>query len=183
MVGRHIVEGHLGCPVCESVYRVERGDVLFVDRPSASPLAALEYRAVLQTAAMLDLADPGGVVLLVGAWAEYAAPLADMADVQILLVDPGGFNAPEGRISYVDTFDRVSVIYAGGAIPLAAGSVRAAATDAPAAVVRAVRPGGRVVAPVGAAVPEGVKELARDERYWVGEVSLFLSLSRRTSGR
>jgi len=33
---------------------------------------------------------------------------------------------------------------------------------------RATRIGGRVVAPVTAAIPDGVRELARDDRVWVG---------------
>jgi protein-L-isoaspartate O-methyltransferase len=46
---------------------------------------------------------------------------------------------------------------------------RTAAPDRVAAAALALRPGGRLVAPVGAAVPEGVTELARDGRHWVAE--------------
>ncbi|HWZ59781.1 MAG TPA: hypothetical protein VNW46_12465 [Gemmatimonadaceae bacterium] len=158
MVGRHIVEGQLGCPVCEAVYPIAGGAVLFGERTSAATRA--EADEVLRTAALLDLADPGGVVVLVGAWSVYAQPLADVVDAHLLVVDPPV--AQEG----------VSAIYAGGLIPLAAGSVRAVATDAPELVVRALRVGGRVLAPVAAAVPEGVRELARDDRHWVGEAIL-----------
>jgi len=35
--------------------------------------------------------------------------------------------------------------------------------------VRALVAGARLVAPAGAAVPAGVRELARDEADWVGE--------------
>jgi hypothetical protein len=242
----------VGCPVCETVYRIDRGDVLFAPRPSGAG-AGDDPADVLRMAAMLDLADPGGVVVLVGRWAAYAAPLADMADVQILVIDPGTFRSPEGQISYASNYyvpssplrgeegtrikrkddstshgpergtriereddstphgrergtriereddstahgrevaglrEMVSVIYAGGAVPLGAESVRAVATDAPEVVVRALRGRGRIVAPAETAVPVGVRELARDERYWVGEresvASSPVQLTPSASGR
>jgi uncharacterized protein YbaR (Trm112 family) len=157
MVGRDIVEGQLGCPVCEATYPITGGAVLF------TPAIASEQRAegedVLRTAALLNLADPGGVVVLVGAWSVYARPLANIVDAHVLVIDPS------------DRVEGVSAIYADGAIPLAAGSVRAVATDAPEAVVRALRAGGRVLAPAAAAVPVGIHELARDDRQWVGEAT------------
>lgn len=156
MVGRHIVEGQVGCPVCEAVYPIRDGDVLIAARPAPGPSAG-EATDVLRTAAMLDLADPGGVVLLVGPWSAYADALATVVDAHMLVVDP---TTPQTQ---------ASTVYAGGIVPLAASAVRAAATDAPELVVRAVKPGGRIVAPATAPVPAGVKELARDDRYWVGE--------------
>jgi hypothetical protein len=60
-------------------------------------------------------------------------------------------------------------------VPLAAGVLRAAwldeATSDPsllAGVARALRPGGRLVAPAATGVPAGIRELARDAREWVG---------------
>ena len=141
MVGRDIVEGQLGCPVCEAVYPITGGAVLFTPATVPEPRAAGED--VLRTAALLNLAEPGGVVVLVGAWSVYARPLATVVDAHVLVIDP------------LDRVDGVSAIYAGGAIPLAAGSVRAAATDAPEAVVPVLRPGGRVLAPATVGVPPG----------------------------
>jgi hypothetical protein len=159
MVGRHIVEGQLGCPVCEASYRVDGGDVLFSPRTSVATSTSDEVADVLRTAAMLNLADPGGVVLLVGGWGAYADAVSTVVDAHILVLDPTTAQV------------RASRVYAGGAVPLAAASVRAVATDQPEAVVRVVKPGGRIVAPVTAPVPPGVKELARDARYWVGETT------------
>jgi hypothetical protein len=96
---------------------------------------------------MLDLAEPGGSVLLVGSWGVYAEPLAAAVDSRFLVLDVPG------------------------QVPVAAQAVRAAATDFPAGVVRAVKAGGRIVAPAAASVPDGVTVLARDDRYWVGQVS------------
>jgi hypothetical protein len=171
MVGRHIVEGRLGCPVCEAIYPIAGGAVLFA--PPSTPRQTADPDDVLRTAALLDLADPGGVVVLVGPWSAYARPLVDVVDAHLLVIDPTG--ATEG----------VSAIHAGGAIPLAAGSIRAAATDAPVGLVPALRPGGRLLAPVTASVPAGVRELARDDRHWVGEATAGssgpVSLGRRRS--
>jgi hypothetical protein len=143
MVGRDIVEGQVGCPVCEAVYPIERGVVRFTrggDTVEAEPMDAHRL------AAMLDLAEPGGAVLLVGSWGAHAESLEAVVETRCLVID------------------------ASGKAPVAAQSVRAAATDAPEGVVGAVKPGGRVVAPAARPVPAGVTVLARDDRYWVGEV-------------
>ena len=167
MVGRDIVEGQLGCPVCEAIYPIPGGAVLFT--PATAPEQRAEGEDVLRTAALLNLADPGGVVVLVGAWSVYARPLANVVDAHVLVIDPS------------DRVEGVSAIYAGGAIPLAAGSVRAVATDSPEAVVQTLRPGGRILSPAAVGVPPGVRELARDQQHWVGETEgKLLKISSRT---
>jgi hypothetical protein len=53
-----------------------------------------------------------------------------------------------------------------------------------ASLVRAVRPGGRVLAPASTPRPEGVRELARDDDEWVGVAELpssLIPLARRGS--
>lgn len=143
MAGRDILEGQLGCPVCEAVYPIQQGAVRFAPPTAAPPREATD---VLQMAAMLDLAEPGGAVLLVGSWGVYAEPLAAVVDSRFLVLDVPG------------------------QVPVAAQAMRAAATDFPEGVVRAVKAGGRIVAPAAASAPAGVTVLARDDRYWVGQV-------------
>jgi hypothetical protein len=68
----------------------------------------------------------------------------------------------------------LSGIRAGAKLPLATGAARAVATDAvdPARVAEAARitrVGGRLVAPAASRVPDGVRELARDDVVWVAE--------------
>jgi hypothetical protein len=68
----------------------------------------------------------------------------------------------------------LSGIRAGVKLPLATGAARAVATDSSALervaeAARIARVGGRLVAPAAAPVPEGVRELVRDESVWVGE--------------
>lgn len=159
MDGREIVDGTLGCPVCEATYPIRGGAVYFVAATPTPVGGEPDDEQVMRAAAMLGLSEGGGVVVLAGAWGRYAVKLGELAEAHYLLVNPDG--AVRG-----------SVVYAAG-VPVAAGSARAAAAsdaaDLP-AMVAAVRAGGRLVAPAGAAVPDGVRELARDERNWVGEV-------------
>jgi hypothetical protein len=62
-------------------------------------------------------------------------------------------------------------------LPLGAATLAGAAVDASHAhaswlssVVRCIRQGGHLIAPAATPVPDGVRELARDDREWVGEV-------------
>ena len=172
---RHIVHGSLGCPVCRAEYPIRDGVVHFdADAACATdadaPLPHLDdgERAAeaMRLAALLDLSSAGGTVLLGGAWQGCADAVLALADVRVLLLDPP--RVPELR-------PEVSAVR-GAPMPVAAGGVRGVALDERtadpervAAAARAVRPGGRLVAPVAAAVPDGVTELARDGRHWVAE--------------
>ncbi len=167
--GRDVVRGSLGCPVCGRVYPVVDGAVNFRDdAPVASAprgdVTADRPSSTVRLAALLDLRDDGGVVVLAGAHAREAAALGAMAAVRCLVVNPEAPVAGDG------------MLVVGERIPLAAGNVRGVAVDAATAserrlegFVRALRPGGRLVAPAGTPLPSGVRELARDAREWVAE--------------
>lgn len=107
-------------------------------------------------------------MLLGGERAAWADMLEDEAQVLPLLLNTPPSGTRQGRPpSAVRTMESV---------PLAPGVLRAAwldaATASPAmldAVVRALRVGGRLVAPAHARVPAGVRELARDAHEWVAE--------------
>ena len=117
-------------------------------------------------AAMLNLGDALGFAVLVGAWGRHADALLAMAHVPpLLLVDP----PPD-----VEMMPGLSGVRADDMLPLAVGAARAVAADDDGAIrlesaARTTRVGGRVVAPARAAVPDGVRALARDEHVWVGE--------------
>ena len=178
MAGRSIVDGTLGCPVCRREYPVVGGVAYFgvdAEEPSAGRDAAAVAAGVgggddaLRLAALLGLDTPHGTVVLAGGWARLAPALRELTSVRCLLLDPLGSWAGRGD-------EGTSVIRAGGAVPLAAGAVRGvaldAATSAPGTVraaARALVPGGRLVAPAAAEVPEGISALARDASVWVGE--------------
>ncbi len=176
--GRYIAEGSLGCPVCRAEYPV-REFVAFFASPGKGILATPSADAdrVTRLAALLDLSSPGGFVALSPGQAAVAAPLAHEFDVQCVVIDPTAQATPG---------DGVSVLCASSA-PLATGSLRGAVLDGGVgpsveALVRALRPGARLVAPVSVSVPSGIRELARDAREWVGErgpeVAHLVSLSR-----
>ena len=180
MDGRHIVEGSLGCPICRARFPIRDGAADFRG-VAAAPSAGRDLpdeappdhgdpaTEALRLAALLDLREPAQRALLAGAWAHHADDLLALVPAELLLLDPGPLlRGGAGR----------SVLHVGvQPLPLAAGAMHAAALDAPisrdparaASVVRAVRARGRVVGPVGAPVPEGVRELTRDARHWVAE--------------
>ncbi len=171
MDGRDVVEGVLGCPVCRAQFRIAGGIADLRAAPASAPVAGppaaeAETDQAVRLAAFLGLAEPGGFAVLVGAWTAQAAALGAVADAHLLLVNPVA-GAPIGGAT--------SGILVGDGLPIAAASARALAVDEGAGgpflarAVAAVRAGGRVVAPAGAPVPDGVRELARDRALWVGE--------------
>lgn len=165
---RDLLEGTLGCPVCRAEYPIAGGVVRFAAplpvTPAPAPAGGMDEEA-MRLAALLDLTDARGVALLLGAWGALAPAVQGIAPSRLLLLDP-----PDG----VPLGSGIFAMEAGSAVPLAAGSVHAAAIDAshgsPAqvgAVVLAVKPGGRIVAPLAVPLPSGVAEIARDGRVWV----------------
>jgi uncharacterized protein YbaR (Trm112 family) len=156
---RHVVTGVLGCPVCEAEYPI-RASVAYFTRPTTGG-AADAPAELLRTAAMLGLTEPGGIVMLGGHWAASAEAIGDIADALVLVVNPPAYGAYG---------ERVSVLHVGDRLPIAAKALRAAAIDASTAGIAAVlRPNGRLVAPNAVPVPSDIREIARDDDYWVGE--------------
>ena len=164
---RHIVEGTLGCPVCKAEYPIHDGVADF-RRGGAAPLPAPsvpDAELGMRVAAMLDLADSQGFAVLLGAWGSHATELSGIVETPLMLVDP-----PDGIVGAPG----ISVLRCDGQIPLAAGAARAVAIDAGdlarvAGSVRVARTKARILAPVSVALPDGVRELARDAVVWVGE--------------
>lgn len=185
LVDRHIVRGELGCPVCEARYAVREGVADFAadasraaDAPRAAgatrPSALIDVSAsadatqtlALRAAALLGLTEPGGVVVLAGAWSACASELLDMIEgVQLLALDPAPGIRSGGALSLALIPD---------VLPLAAESARGIALDAAhatpsllAGAARALAPSGRLIAPSSALVPDSLRELARDDEHWV----------------
>lgn len=176
MEARHVQEGALGCPVCHAEYPIRDGIADFSldmpysaaeqDRSATGPGESIEDIGADALAALLDLGDALGFVVLVGAWGRRAQALLDVEPMPpLMLLDP-----PDG----VRIVPGMSGLRSGAALPLAGGAARAVAVDEAdanrvASVVRVTRPGGRIVAPAAAGVPSGVRELARSAAVWVGE--------------
>ena len=170
---RDIVAGLLGCPVCGAEYPIENGIAVFGDglpvEPARvpEPYGETDEEAAMRCAAMLALFDPGGMVMLGGAWGRCAPALLEMTRTLILLVE-----APKD----VRLGGAIGGLRVGAVLPLAAASARGIALDdrtsvagLVASAARALKPGGRLVASATSPVPAGIVERARDDRHWVGE--------------
>ncbi len=166
LTARHIVAGELGCPVCSARYPVRAGVVDFaLGASSPCELIAREGLAV-RAAALLGLAEPGGVVVLAGEWTAAANEILDMTEqVQLLALDYDNALRSGGALSLALIAD---------VLPLAAGSVRGIALDEPhattsllAGAARALAAGGRLLAPAAARLPDSLQELARDDEHWL----------------
>jgi len=182
---RDILAGELGCPVCGARYPIVDGVVDFrpaaARAPASGATAAPAPRDVpdraLRAAALLGLTEPGGLVVLAGAWGDAAHEVAALAEgVHVLAVDPLGV---------VSSGVGVSVVRAADTLPMRPESVRAVALDDAHAVppfletsVAALRPSGRLLVPAGAGIPAGIVERARDAHEWLGEKQDLTTLAR-----
>src|SRR5579862_8379652 len=119
--GRHVVTGVLGCPVCEAEYPIQEGIAYFA-QPTDSGAVRRETD-VMRTAAMLGLTEPGGFIMLGGHWASTADAISELAEALVLVVNP-----PE---TIASAAERVSILYTGERLPIAAHALRAAAIDTP----------------------------------------------------
>jgi hypothetical protein len=172
MAGRDIRRGLLGCPSCSARYPIRDGVVDFQTRdgttpiPDSTPLGDPTGDPELATrvAALFDLTSPGGFVVLAGDWAHAAPALLSLVEgVEVVVLNTTVALASGNGISLART---------DGSIPIRPGAARAIALDNRHAghvegAARALRQFGRLVAPVAAAVPPGLEELARDGREWV----------------
>ena len=162
---RHIVDGVLGCPVCNAEFRIEAGVARFTDRAPAARPEPPSDEAAMRLAAFLQLTDARGAAALCGRFASHAGGVAAITDAPLVVV-----NAPTAL-----DVDAAASLVVDDSLPLAAGSLRGAAIDESvgaalaASVVRAVRSGGRLVGAAPSPVPAGVTELARDDRVWIAE--------------
>lgn len=182
---RDVMEGTLGCPVCEAEYPIVSGVARFDHgTPRLTASGVPDEEQALRLAAQLDLSDPRGYAVLVGATAVHGSLVSTMTGVQLLLVDP-----PPG-IGMGFGLSGVTMPAGSAALPLAPGSARGIALDANAtpelarAAADILRPGGRLVSPASTVVPTGLSELARDEHVWVAErasaaTSSVIQLERR----
>ena len=168
--GRDVMEGVLGCPVCEAEYPITDGVVRFArESPTDAVAGPSSEEEALRLAALLDLADSKGYAIITGALGNNAPSLRALTDVQLLLVNP-----PAG-IEMGRGLSGLTIESHWTALPLAQSSGRAIALDDATTssqlleALSVVRPSGRVLAPVTLAVPDGVLELARDGRQWLAE--------------
>jgi len=162
---RYLIDATLGCPECDTEYEVRDGDVFFGAPVASEPMLDSEDEA-MRAAALLNVQERG-LYVLDGGWASLARAVQGILDVDLLLTDPpfapGTASAGQGTLRGI-----------GDRWPLASASLHGIALDRAtpartADAVRVLRAAGRLIAPVDAALPAGVRELARDDRHWVAE--------------
>jgi hypothetical protein len=180
MEGRHLIEGVLGCPVCRREYAVRDGTGWFSTRqPDAADqgLTTLvtdsDPAHLTRTAALLDLSQPGGIVVLGGSWAAHADAVAELGVAHVVVLNTRASESSVQEVSSIVVDDR---------LPFGSTALRGVAVDrgqaSPALLSSAassLRSRGRLVAPSDAAVPGGVEVLARDDRVWVAERTVVAS--------
>jgi uncharacterized protein YbaR (Trm112 family) len=180
MEGRHLIEGVLGCPVCRREYAVRDGTGWFSTRqPDAADqgLTTLvtdsDPAHLTRTAALLDLSQPGGIVVLGGSWAAHADAVAELGVAHVVVLNTRASESSVQEVSSIVVDDR---------LPFGSTALRGVAVDrgqaSPALLsssASSLRSRGRLVAPSDAAVPGGVEVLARDDRVWVAERTVVAS--------
>lgn len=173
--GPSLLEADLACPVCGGEYVVADGVARFdaltpvtsdrqIDPQRAAPVDAT------RVAALLGVTEGHLPILLAGPYATAGHAIGDLVPVpQLWLNAPHDASSPDVPTSAIEVLGRVPL----GVETLAGAAVDAAHAE-PAmldSVVRAVRRGGRVIAPADTPLPAGVQELARDAHEWVAEVT------------
>lgn len=164
---RFVIEGTLGCPVCEAVYPVANGIADFSVAPAATAgpadAAVNDPDAALRLAAFLNLLSPGNTAVLEGRNGAHAAELATITQSRVISLNP---------LAQVDDTELTSTVRATGQIPLASSSLAGVALEnagLAGEAARVLRPGGRLVGPAGMILPPVFSELARDETHVVAE--------------
>ncbi len=164
---RHIIEGTLGCPVCHAEFELHDG-ALNLGGSFIQPMlaeGALSDENGIRLGALLGLDERGGLYVLDFIGSYFSAQLTELSpNSQFVALSS---NAAISGASAV-------IIGHGEGIPLAAACARGIALDDAnpkllRSAVQVLAPGGRLVAPVSARVPQGISELARDRELWVGE--------------
>ncbi len=176
--GDRILEGSLGCSICGAEYALREGVVyLALDAP-ATPEA--DAKDPMRTAALLGLNEPGVRVALCGAFGRDAVMIEEAIDARCIAINASTAAVDQIRCAAFDI------------VPLATASLHGLAVDDTQMrllgdATRVVKAGGRVLGPAHAPIPDGCRELARDEYEWVAVVErtssapVTLQLSRSTS--
>lgn len=166
--GSELTEAELACPVCGAEYRVANGIAYFAETKAALPDALPTDDQHLRLAALLGVVESQQPIALVGSYAASSASLAAYVAAPQLLVNAAAGPRAVGA----------SCIVVADRLPLGVESLAAVAVDSAHAsrsilesAARALRLGGRLLAPADATVPSGMRELARDATEWVAETT------------
>lgn len=175
-VGPSIIDADLACPICHAAYPLRAGVAHFGPPRTAAAVRDGSHAVTLdpiRVAALLGLTEGATPLLLAGAYANVGETLHALCPSPQLWINR----------TAVPTIDEHSLLCVSTRVPLGAATLAAAAVDGAHAdevmltsIIRAVRQGGRILAPVAVQVPPAlrasVRELARDATEWVAEVTI-----------
>lgn len=190
---RFVVRGLLGCPDCLAEYSVEQGITRFAaQRNSSEQIVEHETdrsEEAMRLAAQLGLSAGRTTFAVVGFDLALVNAMRAIVPARVLVFnarDVASFDAralasaaltaPLGIATIDDTFPLADRKLDGIAIANTAMHLLPHS-------VAALRPRGRLVAPLSAALPDGMRELVRDTKVWVAEREVVatapISISRR----
>jgi uncharacterized protein YbaR (Trm112 family) len=175
MVDRRILEGRLGCPICESQYPIHSGVADLRTGPAEAQPSETRAHTALELAALMGVAQGPGFALISGGTPALAAELAEtVANLEWIAL--GG--SMETQIERAGV-NRLAVD--SGNVPVRARSVRGAIVldrgRSLRDIVRTLRPAARLVLaqPDDAMIAElsevGVRMIARNDALLVAEKS------------
>lgn len=194
---RRVVEGRLGCPLCEIEVPIRRGTMRFdlsdaarratPRAGTAHPAGETAPEAALRLAALLGVSERAGMVVLLGprlaAHAAAIARLGDRLEVLVWLPDAAD-RSPSVAAVVEDLVAGVDPLL--GAAPhrwpIRSGALHGIAVAAPmtlplSEITRCARPGARLVvetptpADLDSLAASEFAEVASDATVWVGERS------------
>lgn len=182
---RFVLHGLLGCPHCLAEFSVEQGVTSFAPGRSeadvASASAADHSDPAMRLAAQLGLSAGRTTYAAIGFDLALVMAMRTIVAARMLVFnasDTASFDshalaaaaniAPIGIATIADSLPMADRKFDG--IAFDARALRGSHSDALLLqAVTALRPRARLVAPVSAHVPKGMKELVRDAQVWVAE--------------
>jgi hypothetical protein len=169
---RDVIDATLGCAVCGASFPLRKGVAFFsfareTEDASLRTSVDPDPDAAVRLAAYLDLTSPGLIVAVAQTWEIAFEELAALAQPRIFgLTRSPKVNQPSAA-AWLRTAD---------VLPLASHAIDGISLDGefadPAMIseaYRVLKPGRRIVAPADAILPEGFREIARDDTYVVAE--------------
>jgi uncharacterized protein YbaR (Trm112 family) len=171
MDDREIIEGALGCPICEAEYPVRSGTV-HISAADRAEATAVDEETAVRIAALLDLTDARNVALLHGRWASQATLIQSVSPARLMALNGA---------SETDDVRGLSGVVSATA-PFASGALHGAVLDdhatpeLAASVARALKAGGRLAARHAVSRPADLTLIAEDADWWLA------AQSARTSG-
>jgi uncharacterized protein YbaR (Trm112 family) len=166
MVGRMVMRGVVGCPVCRREYPIADGVVRFGPVPAAAGAAGFPDPDVVR--ALLGLGGPGGFVVLVGTAVRLAGALAErMGGVHFVGINPPPDVSVSPALSLLGHPDR---------IPLRAAMARGVMLGTERATppwiaegTRVLLDGLRLIVAGAQVTAPGLDQLAVGHGLWVGQ--------------